>query len=227
MQEAPFIHECARLDLAPPGLMDRLWAEGWRHFGADFFRYSQMTDENGKLLTIQPLRMRICGFRPNKHQRRVVTRNRDATIHVVPARVDAVREELFLKHRSRFTSNIPEMLRQFMSSPEPDRMPCECVSVEVTIGERLVAVSYLDVGEDAVSSVYAMFDPDESRRGLGTLTLVEEIRWAAANGKTWLYPGYATGQPSVYDYKKSFRPLEYYDWRGNWLPLDRETKTEP
>lgn len=216
----PFIHESARLDDAPPALMDRLWAEGWRHFGADFFRYSVMADEEGNLLTIQPLRLRTRLFRPNKHQRRVVARNADASIRVVPARVDDERQELFLRHRTRFSSNIPESLRDFLPSPEPDRRPCECVSMEVRIGSRLAAVSYLDVGGDAVSSVYAMFDPEESRRALGTLTLLEEIRWAETQGKTWLYPGYATEQPSIYDYKKSFRPLESFDWRGNWKPLE-------
>ena len=55
---------------------------------------------------------------------------------------------------------------------------------------------------------------------VGTLTLLEEIRWAKAMGKRWLYPGYATEQPSAYDYKKSFRPLEFFDWNGSWLPLE-------
>lgn len=64
-----------------------------------------------------------------------------------------------------------------------------------------------------------MFDPEEAHRSLGTLTLLEEIRWAQDHGKRWLYPGYATVQSSAYDYKKSFRPLERFDWQGNWVPL--------
>lgn len=50
-----------------------------------------------------------------------------------------------------------------------------------------------------------------------------EIRWANAMGKRWLHPGYATEQPSAYDYKKSFRPLQHFDWSGNWLPLEKES----
>ena len=215
----PLIHETGRLDQAPPALMDRLWALGWRHFGSDFFRYSVMLGEDDQIQFIQPLRMPLADFSPSKSQRRVLRRNRDVEIGIFPATVDAEREELFLGHRERFTSNIPDSLHDFIPSATPDRSPCECRCVEVRHDGRLIAVSYMDVGDEAVSSVYAMFDPDESPRSLGTLTLLEEIRWARAQGKRWLYPGYATEQPSAYDYKKSFRPLECFDWQGNWVPL--------
>lgn len=216
----PLIHEVGTLDHAPPPLMDRLWALGWRHFGRDFFRYSVMAGEHGEIQTIQPLRLPLADFSPNKSQRRVIRRNHDADTRIVPATVDAEREALFLLHRGRFATNAPESLRDFIPSPAPGRLPCECVCVEVRIGGSLAAVSYLDVGDEAVSSVYALFDPRASRRGLGTFTLLEEIRWARSQGKRWLYPGYATREPSAYDYKKAFRPLEYFDWEGNWKPLD-------
>lgn len=220
MKFPPIIHEVATLEHAPPGLMDRLWAFGWRHFGSEFFRYSIMPGEDGGIQTVQPLRMPLADFALGKSHRRVLRKNHDAQIRVAPAVVDGEREAMFLRHRERFTSNLPDSLRNFIPSLRPHAEPCTCVSVEVRLGGRLVAVSYLDVDIESVSSVYAMFDPDESARSLGTLTLLEEIRWAKARGKHWLYPGYATEQPSAYDYKKAFRPLEFFDWKGNWLPLE-------
>ena len=86
--------------------------------------------------------------------------------------------------------------------------------------EPICFEGYLDVDVDSVSSVYAIFDPAERHRGLGTLTMLLEIQWALSQGKRWLYPGYATEQPSAYDYKKSFRPMEYFDWRGSWRRFD-------
>lgn len=219
MERTPFINEAGTLEHAPPALMDHLWEQGWRHFGRDFFRYSVIPEDPGGFQFIQPLRLAIAGFQSNKNQRRVRRRNHDAEIRVVPAKLDEEREKLFLHHRGRFTENIPESLSDFISSPEPERSPCECLSFEVRLEGELVAVSYLDVGENSVSSVYAVFDPEHSCRSLGTLTLLEEIRWAREHGKQWLYPGYATRGPSAYDYKKSFRPMEYFDWEGNWLPL--------
>jgi arginine-tRNA-protein transferase len=219
MNLPPIIHEIATLDHAPPGLMDRLWALGWRHFGSEFFRYSIMPGEDGGILTVQPLRMSLADFTLGKSHRRVLRKNQDVEIRVAPAVVDDEREAMFLRHRERFVANVPDSLRNFIPSPRPHAEPCACVSIEVRLGGKLVAVSYLDVDIGSVSSVYAIFDPDESPRSLGTLTLLEEIRWAKAMGKRWLYPGYATEQPSAYDYKKSFPPLQYFDWSGNWRPL--------
>ncbi|HWB03629.1 MAG TPA: hypothetical protein VG796_11440 [Verrucomicrobiales bacterium] len=219
MELPPFINDAEILPAASPALMDRLWAAGWRHFGRQFFRYSLTLSHEGTLQVIQPLRMELSEFQASKSQRRVWRRNAGVELSVVPATVDAEREELFFRHRSRFTANVPETLRTFIPEEPPASIPCECVSVEVRSTGRLIAVSYLDVGETAVSSVYAMFEPEESWRSLGTLTLLAEIEWAAAQGKSWLYPGYATVQSSHYDYKKSFRPLTYFDWQGHWRPL--------
>lgn len=215
----PLIQESLTLPAAGPALMDRLWAEGWRHFGRDFFRYSLQLSDAGDLQIIQPLRMALSDFQPSKSQRRILRRNAGTDVRVVPAMVDAAREAMFLRHRERFVSNVPGSLRIFIPEADPGRVPCECVSVEVRSAGRLIAVSYLDVGDTSVSSVYAMFEPDEAARSPGTFTLLTEIAWATARGKRWLYPGYATVDPGHYDYKKSFRPLEYYDWRGRWLPL--------
>jgi leucyl-tRNA---protein transferase len=79
-------------------------------------------------------------------------------------------------------------------------------------------VSFFDIGQEAVSSIYAMFDTDEPARGLGIFTLLAELEFAKHHGKKYLYTGYVHDEPSFYDYKKHFAALEYYDWQGRWLP---------
>jgi arginine-tRNA-protein transferase len=93
------------------------------------------------------------------------------------------------------------------------------VQVEVRAGQRLVAVSYLDLGRHAASSVYAFFDPEESRRSPGWLTFLAEIEHARALGCRHLYPGYAYLESSAYDYKKRLGALEAYDW-SHWQPWE-------
>jgi len=201
---------------AGPRRMDGLWAEGWRHFGPLFFRYRRW-ECGGRLLTVTPLRLELARFAPSRSQRRVLSRNRDLRVEVRPTRIDAEKLEMFERHRRRFGEEPPESLHNFLSH-DPSRVPCRNVEVCAWAGARLVAASFLDVGERSTSAVYAMFEPDESRRSLGIFTMLAAIDYSRRQGRRHYYPGYATREPSVYDYKKNFDGLEYYDWRA-WRPL--------
>jgi arginine-tRNA-protein transferase len=200
-----------------PEEMDALWADGWRHFGALFFRYRR-AEIGGRGCTVLPLRVELRRFAPSRSQRRVLARNRDLAVRLRASFVDEEKLDLFERHRRRFTNNVPESLYDFLSY-EPSSVPCPAVEVCAYAGERLLAASFLDVGRRATSAVYAMFDPEESRRSLGIFTMLMAINFSRERGCLYYYPGYACRESSVYDYKKNFAGLECYDWRGRWHPL--------
>ena len=136
-----------------------------------------------------------------------------------PRRTDDDLRALFQRHKQRFTHNIPEALETFLG-PDPGKGPCNCRMVRVFNGPRLLAASFFDMGDGAASSVYGLFEPEDARRSLGIFTMLLEIQHCRESGLRWLYPGYATHEPSVYDYKKQFRGTEFLDWStGEWLPL--------
>jgi arginine-tRNA-protein transferase len=219
MELPPLIIEDVPVPAVSPELLDELLACGWRHFGRQFFRYSISLDDNGALQRIMPLRLDVADFQPSKSQRRVLRRNADVIVRLAPATVDEEREAMFQRHKTRFKSNIPDSLRDFLPETEPARVPCECREVQMWEGDRLLAVSYLDLGRESASSVYAIFEPDAARRSPGIFTLLQEIEFARASGRRFLYPGYATIEPGHYDYKKQFRGLHWFDWLGSWHPL--------
>lgn len=222
MSFPPVIFEQEILPQTTPQEMDARWSRGWRHFGRDFFRYSLSLNEDGSWQRIQPLRMVLAGFQPTARHRRILKKNADLTVEIGPATVNASREALFLRHRERFKSNIPDSLRVFLPEPDPATEPCQCREVRLSDRQgNLLAVSYLDLGHEACSSVYAMFEPAAAARSLGICTFLHEIEFARRSGRRYLYPGYATVEPSHYDYKKSFPALEAYQWRtGTWQPLE-------
>ena len=220
MYPASFLHQDALLPQASPQMMDAAWSRGWRHFGEHFFRYSHSLAEDGSWQHILPLRLAVADFQPTARHRRILRRNADLTVEVAPALVDDAREALFLRHRQRFHSNIPDSLSQFLPSADPANLPCECREIRLLDQGQLLAVSYLDLGHEACSSLYALFEPAAARRSLGFCTLLHEIAFARHSGRRFLYPGYATAEPSHYDYKKSFPALQAYCWTtGQWLPL--------
>lgn len=206
-------------DVAPE-MMDRLWAAGWRHFGSLFFRYNFSMDEAG-VRTITPLRIDLEAFHPSKSQRRVLKKNADLHFEFVPAELSEEAREMFQRHKARFKDNVPDDLETFLSDT-PATVPCPCVECRVFLDQSLVATSFLDVGKRATSAVYGLFEPEHAERSLGTLTMLKEIEYSREQGCRYYYPGYATQEPSAYDYKKQFHGMEVLDWAdGTWRPFSR------
>lgn len=214
----PELDDAFICDSVPAEFMDRLWAAGWRHFGRYFFRYSSQTDEQGATQTITPLRIDLASCSFTKSQRRVLTKNMDLRHDIVPAALDDDLRAMFQRHKQRFTHNVPEELETFLG-PDPATGPCECRMLRVFEGERLIAASFFDMGQSAASSVYGLFEPEFAKRSLGIFTQLLEIQHCRDSGLRWLYPGYATHEPSAHDYKKQFRGTEWLDWStGEWFP---------
>jgi leucyl-tRNA---protein transferase len=194
----------------PPQVIDDLWANGWRHQGHLFFRYNHCY-MGGQLHDILPVRIRVKYFTPSKSQRRVLRKNADVRWEIGPAYFDEATHEMFERHSERFEDNVPESIYSFFTNSPAD-IPCECHALRCMIGDQLIAVSFMDIGEEASSSVYAIFDPDYADRSLGTLTLLKEIEHAQELGLKLIYPGYGTRDPSHYDYKWRFNSMEVLDW---------------
>lgn len=214
-----FIDEYFLLNRAAPSEMDFLWSNGWRHFGVYFFRYSTSSHWGGRKHVL-PLRIELSRFEPSRSQKRILAKNRDLRVIIRDAFIDEIKEDLFYSHRERFKDNLPDSIYTFLSD-EPAVKPCRTREICVYDGERLLAVSFLDVGVNSTSAVYAMFDVDSSQRSLGIFTMLEAIRYSRELNCRYYYPGYAYIEPSIYDYKKNFTGLESFDWQGSWTPFEK------
>lgn len=79
---------------------------------------------------------------------------------------------------------------------------------------ELVAVALTDIMADGLSMVYSFFDPELSRRSLGTFMILDHIRRAQAQGLPHVYLGYwVKGSPKM-DYKVRFLPQEHLMAQG-------------
>ncbi len=214
----PLVAESRIVPFVQPEVMDELWAVGWRHFGLEFFRASLMADEMSLKRQIA-LRIDLGRFEMSKSQRRTFRRNEHLDLKIASASPGVEERKLFDAHKTRFARNIPECLKDFLGD-QPAGKPCECLQFSVRDGPRLVAASFMAVGRQACSSIYAVFDPECSDRRLGIYTMLAELQYAKAQGHLHYYSGYATVEASCYDYKKKFSALEYYDWDGSWAPIE-------
>lgn len=197
-----------------PGQLDSLLANGWRHFGTHFFRYSFGFYQN-RIRHVNPLRIKLADYSMSKSHRRIVRKNKDLQTTIRPTEITAEKEELFDRHKSRFGHGKPNSLFDFLSF-SPSNVPTDGWEVCVYDRTKLLAASFFDVGENSVSGIYAMFDPRENTRSLGIFTMLLEIEYSIERNKTFYYQGYAYEGESFYDYKKRFTAIEKFDWKGNW-----------
>lgn len=195
--------------------MDELLAEGWRHFDFSFYRYNY-GEFRGEIRLVIPLRVRLARYSPSKSQRRTIRKNADLRCEITEAEITDAAKELFERHRRRFKENPPDSLYNYLSIFGPATVPCVVKALNVYDGDRLVAVSYFDLGRRSISSVYAIFDPAKANRRLGIFTILKEIEFARETGHEFYYLGYCYEGNSFYDYKKQFRGTESYDWQEGW-----------
>jgi len=203
------------LDKITPHQLDLILSQGWRHFGQLFYFYQEFAEEEeGRSQTqhVRPLRIRIDQFKRSKSQRRTWNQNADLSVALRPCQRSDELDALFELHKTRFSKDIPDSLDSFLGESDAQG-PTNTQQFEVRLDGKLIACSFLDIGEKSVSSIYAMFDPSEHRRRLGIHTMLLELDWAKQNNMTFYYSGYTYLEPSHYDYKKSFTGLEFYDWQ--------------
>lgn len=211
MTEPIVIDEYFFADEATPGQMDFLWEHGWRHFGMYFFRYSTLHKSDG-IFHVRPLRLALDQFNLSTSQKRVIKNNQDLRVEIRDAEIDEEKASLFDRHKERFSDNVPDSIYDFFS-PRPAIIPCQTLEICLFRKDQLIAASFLDLGARATSSVYSIFEPNETKRSLGIYLILLSIAYSQKLGRQYYYHGYAYQEPSHYDYKKRFSGLEQYDWQ--------------
>lgn len=199
--------------------LDGLLADGWRHFGQNFFRYNLGIYDN-EIRRVIPLRIRLSAFQLSNSQQRIMRRNADVDVRIGPPDVSTEVEDLFDRHKKRFEQHPPDSIYTFIAE-RPEDEPCEILQQSMRIDGSLVSAGFFDEGERSISAIYTAFDPDETRRSLGVFTILKEIEFALTSGKEFYYLGYCYSGNSFYDYKKRFHGTEAYMWDGTWVPVPR------
>lgn len=213
----------ARLPLRMPGrrLMpaefDRLLEEGDRRSGRFLYRATCAGCRE-----CRPIRVPISEFAPNTSQRRSLKRNVDVVATVVEPGCTPAHLDLYNRHKmSRGLSRTGEELEEEGYRRWLVDTCADTVEVQYRVADRLVAVSVLDLGARAVSSVYHYFDPEESGRSLGVYSVLWELAWCKLSGFDWYYLGYYVQDCSHLNYKANYAPNEIKmddGWRRSQRP---------
>ncbi len=171
------------------------------------------------------VRIQVDRFQPDRSQRRCLAQNAAVTMRVLPPertdeQLSLYQRYLGARHRNGgMDDHGAGEFDQFLTGRWSNGRFIELRDPAPSGPGRLLAVAVTDVVPGALSAVYTFFDPAERRRGLGTLAVLHQLRWAATQDYRHLYLGYWIKDHPKMDYKRRFRPLEGFDGR-NWREMD-------
>lgn len=198
-----------RAESLPEEMYEQLLNHGWRRSGSIFYH----NHCPGCSLCI-PIRVPVDRFSPTKSQRRVLRRNRDVEIARNESHTRDELVELFQRydqHRHDPDSDITsDAFHRFLGTS-----PIRTDVMEYRVEGRLIGAGWLDVLPEGLSTVYFAFEPEESKRSLGTFSALKEIELCRELGKPWYYLGFfVPGSPKM-SYKTRFRPYQLL-MDGKW-----------
>jgi len=203
-------------DTLAPAEFDGLLAEGDRRNGVMLYR-----TRCPNCTACEPIRIPVDTFEVNKGQRRVLRRNEDLRMELGPPLLTEQHLELMNRHkleRGLSTLGVPLDAEQYRSW-----LVMSCVDtqeVRYFVGERLVAVSILDMGAESCSSVYHYFDPSEAQRSIGVYSVLQEIELCRARGIRWYYLGLYVADCTHLSYKANYYPHQRRIG-GVWTTFER------
>lgn len=167
-----------------------------------------------------PVRLEVSQFDWSRSWRRIMSRNADLTAEETGLDISDEQYRLFRRYvRSRHGDGDMAVMdrRDYTSMVLASPVDTSIVEFRDSDGE-LVAACLTDRLPDGLSAVYSFFDPDQSRRSLGSFMVLWLIEEARRQGLPHIYLGFWIPNSRKMAYKARFRPLQAFGADG-WAPL--------
>jgi len=203
-----------------PGELDAYLDRGWFRMGQMIFT-CRFLCFSGELYSAIWTRLDLRNYRFRKSLKKLLKRNSNHfRVLVRKAVFDDEKEILYQRHKSRFEGYIAETLKESLHG-EANYNIYDTWEICVYDENRLVAVSFFDIGGNSLASIMGLFDPAYSKYSLGFYTMLLEIMVGHQNKKAFYYPGYVVPGYAHFDYKARIGPVDYFDAiTENWLPYN-------
>ena len=168
------------------------------------------------------LRIQTAEFFPSKNFRRLIKSNAD--VRRFQREAIATQEQFELLHlylNSRHEGGGMSDMDFIRYEMMVEECSAETEIIEYRNNDNvLIACVLIDRLIDGLSMVYSFFDPEEGKRSLGNLMILDHIERCQQLDLAYLYLGYwVEGSPKM-DYKARFKPCEILEPEG-WKKMDK------
>ncbi|NKF51518.1 arginyltransferase [Shewanella sp. WXL01] len=162
----------------------------------------------------QSIRVPIAEFSPSKRQKRTLKQNVDIQWQLSHQHAEGHFElyERYINARHSDGPMFPPSREQFNEFLICDWL--EPTFIELFHQDKLIGVAVTDLMPNSLSAIYSYFDPDYSKRSLGSLMILLQCELAKVLGKRYLYLGYQIDENAKMNYKRLYRPYQILTAQG-------------
>lgn len=197
-----------------PATWEALLSEGWRRSGMTIYQPACAF-----CTACRSLRLPAAELRPDRTMRRLLRRNADLSVRLTPVTIDDERYDLYRRYITRRHDGMMSGSRRefelFLG-----QSPVDTCELEMRLDGRLLSIGTIDRVPGGWSCVYCYYDPDETRRSLGTFNILTAAQWCVrhspAGREARLYLGYWVDGSKTMAYKARFMPHEVLQPDGRW-----------
>ena len=194
------------IDACTPEYCHRLVQQGWRRFGAMFFR-----PICPHCTACESVKIDVKNYHFSKSERRIINKNKDLKIIVTRPELSQDHLDIHEKYHTHMQNkkdwdHTPTTSQHYYSSfvQGAESFGHE---VQYLLHDKLIGVDIIDIFPDGISSTYFFYDPDFDKRSLGKLSLLHQISLAKEQNLEWIYLGYYVKECSSLSYKHDYQPL--------------------
>ena len=167
------------------------------------------------------LRVPVAQFVANKNQRRILSKNQDVDVEIIPDPTPQkyyglYREYIFNRHpETESMQNIEDTFQNFLFSEWSQTFAIEFYLP----GNKLVCVALCDPILQGWSAVYTFYSTNHLNRSLGTYAILKQIDCLRKNKLSYLYLGYWVKGCDKMSYKSHYQPCEGFI-NQEWVSID-------
>lgn len=218
----PYLHQNTSINLiidpdydVDQPMYDRLLEHGFRRNGNLYYR-----PFCNDCFECRSVRIEVKAFNASRGQRRIKRRNADLKIEIQPTAFVEEQFRLYLRYQAGRHAG------DSMDDPDPEKYHrfliesrVHSFSILFRLNDDLIAVAIVDKLNNGLSAVYTFFDPQHSKRSLGTYAILSQVAMANNLNLDWVYLGYWIKSSRKMSYKVNFQPLQQFDTRNSrWRP---------
>lgn len=202
---------------------DQYLASGWFRGSVMLYKMDVLCMEND-LYSVLNIRLDLEKNELSRSLRKIQNRgNNRFKVSIGNVKITEEAEALYRDHKRRFKGFVHNTLREYLYSSMPTTV-FNTKEVRVYDGEKLIACSYFDLGENSVASLLGVYDESYKNVSLGIFTMLAEMNFAKDSGFKWYYPGYILNESGQFDYKLRIGKFQFYNHNKRWVPFNGRPK---